>query len=218
MLRFQISSSPPFNKVSFLPVCVYWTTLAVWFVCLYREWNDTVLLLFSVWVLGNVWVYMLCPCLSSAGGFLFVCLVVVVLGVCIYHTFSLYNCCSVLFTLYSVGTTFLGVSSASLLVLSPVNHKGLHQSWAQTSLLSPGYSFHKSSYHKSCFLSLFIFRGHSTREPASSRVFSFILRAYTGTGVSHSQHREKIGRFLRRKKCKWMDLKGRNKQGRNPWQ
>ena len=34
--------------------------------------------------------------------------------------------------------------------------------------LSPNYSFHKSSYHKSCvfFFSLFIFRGHSTRKPA----------------------------------------------------
>ena len=47
--------------------------------------------------------------------------------------------------------------------------------------LSPSYSFHESSYHKSCFLSLFMFRGHSTREPASSRVTYFILRAYTGT-------------------------------------
>ena len=37
------------------------------------------------------------------------------------------------------------------------------------------------------FFSLFIFRGHSTREPASSRVTYFILGAYTGTGVSHSQ-------------------------------
>ena len=38
---------------------------------------------------------------------------------------------------------------------------------------------------------LFIFSGQSTREPASSRVTYFILRAYTGTGVSHSQHRKK---------------------------
>ena len=44
------------------------------------------------------------------------------------------------------------------------------------------------------FFSLFIFRGQSTREPASSRVSYFILRAYTGTGFSHSQHRNKIGR------------------------
>ena len=33
-----------------------------------------------------------------------------------------------------------------------------------------------------------------TRESASSRVTYFILRAYTGTGVSHSQHREKKNR------------------------
>ena len=46
------------------------------------------------------------------------------------------------------------------------------------------------------FLSLFIFRGHSTREPASSRVTYFILRAYTGTGVSHSQRRKKMGEVL----------------------
>ena len=38
---------------------------------------------------------------------------------------------------------------------------------------------------------LFIFRGHSTREPAPSRVTYFILQAYTGTGVSHSQQRKK---------------------------
>ena len=69
--------------------------------------------------------------------------------------------------------------------------------------LSPSYSFHKSSYHKSCFFSLFIFRGHSTREPASSRVTNFILRAYTGTGVSHSQHREKSGEILEKNAGEW---------------
>ena len=68
--------------------------------------------------------------------------------------------------------------------------------------LSPSYSFHKSSYHKSCFqnifFNLFIFRGHSTREPSSSRVTYFILRAYTRTGVSHSQRKKKkIGRGFR---------------------
>ena len=52
--------------------------------------------------------------------------------------------------------------------------------------VSPNYSSHKSSYHKSCFLSLFIFHGHSKWEPACSRVTYFILRAYTGTDVSHS--------------------------------
>ena len=67
--------------------------------------------------------------------------------------------------------------------------------------LSPSYSFHKSSYHKSClkkfFFSLIIFRRHSSWEPASSRVTYFILQANTGTGVSHSQHtinRERFGK------------------------
>ena len=43
------------------------------------------------------------------------------------------------------------------------------------------------------FFNLFIFRGHSARESTSGRVTDFILRAYTGTGVSHSQHRKKLG-------------------------
>ena len=41
-----------------------------------------------------------------------------------------------------------------------------------------------------------ILRGHSTRELASGRVTYFILRAYTGTGVNHSQHRKKSGDVL----------------------
>ena len=62
--------------------------------------------------------------------------------------------------------------------------------------LSPSYSFHKSSDNKSCLFSLFIFRGHSTREPASSRVTYFILQAYTGTmRFSHSKHRKNRERF-----------------------
>ena len=48
------------------------------------------------------------------------------------------------------------------------------------------------------FLSLFMFRGHSAREPASSRVTYFILRAYTGTSVSHSWHRKNSGEVLQR--------------------
>ena len=77
--------------------------------------------------------------------------------------------------------------------MSQVNHKGLHQGCTKTSLYLQiiHFTYHKSSYHKSCFCSLFTFRGHSTREPASSRVTCFVLPAYTGTGVSHSQHSKK---------------------------
>ncbi|WP_419635634.1 hypothetical protein, partial [Thiolapillus sp.] len=53
-----------------------------------------------------------------------------------------------------------------------------------------------SHHTTSHVFSLFIFRGHSTREPASNRVTYFILRAYTGSGVSHSQHRKKLGEVL----------------------
>ena len=95
--------------------------------------------------------------------------------------------------------------------------------------LSPSYSFHKSLYHKSfllkpqlkfypqfrnakpakqkhMFWSLFIFRGLSTREPASGRATYFILLAYTGTGVSHSQHTKKSGEVL--EKMQVNELKG----------
>ena len=54
------------------------------------------------------------------------------------------------------------------------------------------------------FFSLFIFRGHSTLKPASGRVTYFILRAYTGTGVSHSQHRKKSGEVLEKNAGKWI--------------
>ena len=68
--------------------------------------------------------------------------------------------------------------------LSPVNHKGLHQGWIQTSLYLQVIHFtsHQTTSH--VFFSLSIFRGHSTREPASSRVTYFILRALnTGTCI-----------------------------------
>ena len=81
--------------------------------------------------------------------------------------------------------------------------------------LSPSYSFRKPFFlslkqqlkfypqfrnanqkNKHMFWSLFIFREHSTRERASSRVTFFILRTYTGTSVSHSQHRKKSEEVL----------------------
>ena len=46
------------------------------------------------------------------------------------------------------------------------------------------------------FLNLFIFCGHSTREPVSSRLTYFILRAYTGT--------EKIGGGFGKNASEWI--------------
>ena len=43
---------------------------------------------------------------------------------------------------------------------------------------SPSYSFHKSCFVCLFVFWLFIFRGHSTREPASNRLTYFILRAW----------------------------------------
>ena len=51
-------------------------------------------------------------------------------------------------------------------------------------------------FKKFFFFSLFIFRGHSTREPASGSVTYFILRTYTGIGASHSQHMKNWGEVL----------------------
>ena len=77
---------------------------------------------------------------------------------------------------------------------------GLNTNFTQ----SPSYSFHKSSYHKSCFCTLFIFHWHSAQEPASRRVTYFILRAYTGLPcVSQSQHRRNWERIWKENAGKW---------------
>ena len=53
------------------------------------------------------------------------------------------------------------------------------------------------------FFEPIIFRRHSTWEPASNRVTYFILRAYTRTGVSHSEHRKKLGEVLEKNAGEW---------------
>ena len=125
--------------------------------------------------------------------------------------------------------------------LSPVNHKGLKKGLKINFNLCPSYSFHKSLDHKSPFLetqlkvyphfpttnqekqpcifcSLFIFRGHSTRDlhqlsVTMSRVTYFIMWAHTGTGVTHSQQTKSSGEVW--KKYRWLGRRGRNKQGKN---
>ena len=84
--------------------------------------------------------------------------------------------------------------------------------------LSPSYSFHKSSYHKSCcFFLPYLYSAdtqHGNLHPAGWPILycgptqePVLATAYTG------KNRERF-----QKKCGWMDWKGRNKQGRNPWQ
>ena len=53
------------------------------------------------------------------------------------------------------------------------------------------------------FFSLFIFRGHSTREPASGRVTYFILQAYTGTTCKPQPTQEKSGEVLGKNGAEW---------------
>ena len=119
--------------------------------------------------------------------------------------------CIVLFILYYFIHVFCALAHRALFFLRPQRQLKVSQfvslcfepSYPQritpglntNFTVSPSDSFHRSSYHKSCccFFCLFIFRGHSTWEPASSRLIYFILRAYTGTSVSQSQHRKKSG-------------------------
>ena len=76
--------------------------------------------------------------------------------------------------------------------------------------------FHRSGTDEKqydMFWSLFIFREHKTREPASSRVTYFILRAYTGTSVSHSQRRKKSGQVLEKNASEWTGRVEISKEG-----
>ena len=82
--------------------------------------------------------------------------------------------------------------------------------------LSPSYSFHKSSYHKSCFWAYLYSEGTQHR---NLHLAGWPILFYGPTQepcVRHSEHRRNWEKFWQ--KSRWMDRKGRNKQGRNPWQ
>ena len=49
-----------------------------------------------------------------------------------------------------------------------------------------------------CVCGLFTFRGHSTREPASSRITYFIVRVYTGTKNSGEVWEKNAGEWTGR--------------------
>ena len=100
-------------------------------------------------------------------------------------------------------------SSMNQSVSQSVNHKELRQGWTQISpyLLLIHFTCHHTTSHVFfvCvfFFCLSIFRRHSTREPAASRLTYFIMRAYIGTCVSHSQRRKKIGRGFGKNAGEW---------------
>ena len=91
-----------------------------------------------------------------------------------------------LFWLTGVESSIVRLVSLLASALSPINHKGLHQYWTQTSLPLQAIHFtsHFTTFHVVVVFvvvvvvfSLFIFIGHSTQEPASNRVIYFIRRA-----------------------------------------
>ena len=98
-----------------------------------------------------------------------------------------------------IGMVWLTLLTAKLVrklvdALRSVNHKGLHQGWETSFYLKKVLiSQVIISQVMFFFFCLFIFRGHSTREPASGRLTDFSLRTYTC--VSHSQHRKNRERF-----------------------
>ena len=82
--------------------------------------------------------------------------------------------------------------------------------------LSPSYSFHKSSYHKSC---LFVFKPIYILQALNMGTCIWQGDLFYSAGLHRNQPnqpRRNRERFC--KNCRWMDWKGRNKQGKKPWQ
>ena len=88
--------------------------------------------------------------------------------------------------------------------------------------LSPSYSFRKSFYHKSyCGLFLLYFLAYfysvGTQHNLYPTRWTISFCGPTQEPVLATANTGKnLEVFL--KKCRWMDRKGRKKQGRNPWQ
>ena len=100
--------------------------------------------------------------------------------------------------------------------VSPVNHKRIISGLKTNFTLSPTYSFHKSSYQKSCFWAYLYSAGtqHGNLPPVGWPIL--FCGPTEEPRASYSQHRKNRDRIW--KKCRWMDWFGTNKQGRNPWQ
>ena len=104
---------------------------------------------------------------------------------------------------------FIELVSELVGVLSPVNHKGLHQtSGLNTNLnftLSPSYSFHKSSYHKSCFFFIAYLHSVGTQygnlHPAGWPIL--FCGPTQELYFSHSQRRKKSGDVLQKNEGEW---------------
>ena len=98
--------------------------------------------------------------------------------------------------------------------LSPFNHKGLHQGWTQTSLYLQVIHFTSHLSTSQAFLAYSAGTQHGNLPLARWPIL--FCGPTQEPCVSHSQHGKNRERFW--KKCRWMDRKGRNRQGKNPWQ
>ena len=81
--------------------------------------------------------------------------------------------------------------------------------------LSPSYSFHRSSYYKSCFVLAYLYSAdtqHGNLPPAGWPVL--FCGPTQEPCVRHSQHRKSRERFWKKMQVNWSE----RKQGRNPWQ
>ena len=78
-----------------------------------------------------------------------------------------------------------------------------HKLHSISKLVIPQVIILQSHVFLNIFFSLFIFRGHSAREPASSRVTYFILRAYTGTMCYPQPTQGKIRRGFGKNAGEW---------------
>ena len=90
--------------------------------------------------------------------------------------------------------------------LSSVSHEGLHKWRTQTSFylkFSHFTSHYTTSHAFIFFFSLFIYHRHSTREPASSKVTYFILRAYKGTVLAAANTGKTWERFWKKNAGEW---------------
>ena len=111
--------------------------------------------------------------------------------------------------------------SYSVGALSPVNHKGLHQGWTQTSLYLQ--VIHFTSHHTTshvfcccccCFKPIHIPQALNTGTCIQQGDLFYSAGLNRNHGTQPTQ--EKSGEVL--EKCRWMDRKGGNKHGRNPLQ
>ena len=98
--------------------------------------------------------------------------------------------------------------------LIPVNHKGLNQGWTQTSLCLQ--VIHFTSYHATSHVfwaNLYPASSRHGKLHPAGRLILFC--GPTQEPKLATANTEKVERGLGRK-CRWMDQKGRKKQGRNP--